>query len=472
LAKSPATSSKADPKTKGTSSARPARGVVPSAAKKGATAAKAVAKPVKAGTPTATKAKPAPAAAGKAVASVPAKSAANSAAKSAAKSVSAGGPQPGSKPAASNGAAKGVVKSPAKPASGKPGAKPEAPVAPSKTASGKEKPGTSSAKLGSGKVDAKADSKGPGKPDLKADAKGGVGKAVVPPPAKGSQKDQSSKGQSPKDQNKLQAKDAPKAAQSKSAQSKAAQSKTVAGKSGAGASPAGESAADGPEEKPAGKAGQASGSAGQSSGKAPSKSSSKAPSKKKGPIDLATAKSVAAVAAASQADSAGYVLINGRRVRMISTKGLPAPKRAKVAVEKEVEKTEPPVASIKTKLNKKELDEYKALLMLKRRQLVGMLHGMEDEALRSSGGNLSTMPLHMADIGTDTFDQDFTLGMAETERALLDEIDAALGRIENKTYGVCQLSGKPIPKARLEAKPWAKYSIEAAKLLERGTAGR
>lgn len=45
--------------------------------------------------------------------------------------------------------------------------------------------------------------------------------------------------------------------------------------------------------------------------------------------------------------------------------------------------------------------------------------------LPSSGGNLSTMPLHMADIGTDTFDQDFTLGMAETERALLDEIDAA-----------------------------------------------
>jgi DnaK suppressor protein len=105
--------------------------------------------------------------------------------------------------------------------------------------------------------------------------------------------------------------------------------------------------------------------------------------------------------------------------------------------------------------------------MLKRRQLIGMLSGMEDEALRSSGGNLSTMPLHMADIGSDTFDQDFTLGMAETERALLDEINAALGRIDNKTYGVCQLTGKPIPKTRLEAKPWAKYSIEAAKMMER-----
>lgn len=205
---------------------------------------------------------------------------------------------------------------------------------------------------------------------------------------------------------------------------------------------------------------------------APAASKSKSSPKKKGPIDLATAKSVAAVAAASQADSSGYVIINGRRVRMISTKGLPAPRRTKVVVEKEIEKHEPLISSIKTKMNKKELDEYKALLMLKRRQLIGMLHGMEDEALRSSGGNLSTMPLHMADIGTDTFDQDFTLGMAETERALLDEIDAALKRIDNKTYGVCQLSGKPIPKTRLEAKPWAKYSIEAAKLMERGSGSR
>jgi RNA polymerase-binding protein DksA len=196
------------------------------------------------------------------------------------------------------------------------------------------------------------------------------------------------------------------------------------------------------------------------------------PPKKKGPIDLSTAKSVAAVAASTQADSSGYVLVNGRRVRMISTRGLPTPKRVKVVVEKVEEKPEPQIAAIKTKLTKKELDEYRALLLTKRRQLARMLSGMEDEALRSNGGNLSNMPLHMADIGTDTFDQDFTLGMAETERQLLDEIDAALGRIENKTYGVCQLTGKPIPKARLEAKPWAKYTVEAAKLIERGSPGR
>jgi RNA polymerase-binding transcription factor DksA len=199
---------------------------------------------------------------------------------------------------------------------------------------------------------------------------------------------------------------------------------------------------------------------------------SKKPSTKRGPIDLSTAKSVAAVAAASQADSSGYVVINGRRVRMISTKGLPAPKRPKIVVEKEAEKPEIQISSIKTKLTKKELEEYRCLLLEKRRQIIGTISGLEDEALRSSGGNLSNMPLHMADIGSDTFDQDFTLGMAQTERQTLSEIDAALQRIENKTYGICQLTGKPIPKARLDAKPWAKFSIEAAKLVELGMAPR
>jgi RNA polymerase-binding transcription factor DksA len=78
------------------------------------------------------------------------------------------------------------------------------------------------------------------------------------------------------------------------------------------------------------------------------------------------------------------------------------------------------------------------------------------------------MPIHMADIGTDTYDQDFMLGLAEAERRRLREIDAALGRIEDRTYGVCQMTGKPIPKARLNAKPWARYTIEAAREIERG----
>ncbi len=96
---------------------------------------------------------------------------------------------------------------------------------------------------------------------------------------------------------------------------------------------------------------------------------------------------------------------------------------------------------------------------------------MEEQALQSTGGNLSHMPIHMADIGTDTYDQDFMLGLAETERKLLREIDDALVRIENRTYGVCMMTGKQIPRARLNAKPWARYTIEAAREVERGVSG-
>ena len=180
-------------------------------------------------------------------------------------------------------------------------------------------------------------------------------------------------------------------------------------------------------------------------------------------------RSVAAVAAAHEPDAAGYVVINGRRVRMISTKGVVPTK--KKAVAKKVTSSVPdpkPAVKIKTKLGKKELEEYRVLLLQKRAQLLGLLHGMENEALRSNGGNLSNMPLHMADVGTDTFDQDLALGMAETERKLLTEIYAALGRIKDKTYGVCLMTGKTIPKARLQAKPWARYTIEAARKVESG----
>ena len=161
------------------------------------------------------------------------------------------------------------------------------------------------------------------------------------------------------------------------------------------------------------------------------------------------------------------MIINGRRVRAISTKGITVAKKSKTAAaEVTVAPSEQQIREIKTKLTKKELDEYRALLLVKRRQLFGMLSGMEDEALRSSGGNLSNMPVHMADMGSDVYDQDFTLGMAETERAILAEIDAALQRIEDKTFGVCQMTGKPISKARLDAKPWAKYTIEAERIAE------
>jgi RNA polymerase-binding transcription factor DksA len=157
---------------------------------------------------------------------------------------------------------------------------------------------------------------------------------------------------------------------------------------------------------------------------------------------------------------------------MISTKGVNKTKKSRTATladaakDAEAEKPKP----IKTKLRQRELDRYWRILLEKRAEIVGDLSALEEQALRSAGGEVSHMPIHMADIGSDTFDQDFMLGLAESERLRLREIDEALQRIKDGTYGVCQMTGKPIPKARLEAKPWAKYTIEAKRLLESGWA--
>jgi RNA polymerase-binding transcription factor DksA len=125
----------------------------------------------------------------------------------------------------------------------------------------------------------------------------------------------------------------------------------------------------------------------------------------------------------------------------------------------------------KTPLSKKELAEFREMLLEKRRLLLGDLTGMEAEAAVEKGkGNLSTMPTHMADVGTDNFEHEFTLGPLESEQALLREIDEALARVEEGTYGICLGTREPIPKARLRAKPWAKYTVEYTRMLEKGLA--
>jgi RNA polymerase-binding protein DksA len=120
-------------------------------------------------------------------------------------------------------------------------------------------------------------------------------------------------------------------------------------------------------------------------------------------------------------------------------------------------------------LSARELEHFRDLLLAKRREILGDMSSMEREALRSSGGsNLSTLPIHMADMGTDNYEQEFTLGLVETERKLLREINNALAKIQNGTYGLCEGTSQAINKARLEVQPWARYGIEYAKKMERG----
>ncbi|HUU19691.1 MAG TPA: TraR/DksA C4-type zinc finger protein [Sedimentisphaerales bacterium] len=146
-----------------------------------------------------------------------------------------------------------------------------------------------------------------------------------------------------------------------------------------------------------------------------------------------------------------------------------AQKRKKASREK--------VSSTRTKkrsLTSTDTEHFKQMLLEKRREILINVNEFEDEALKKSRldatGDLSSMPIHMADIGTDNYEQEFALGLMDSERKLLREIDEALGRIGQGTYGICEGTSKPIPKARLEAQPWAKYCIEYARMLEQGSA--
>ncbi len=74
--------------------------------------------------------------------------------------------------------------------------------------------------------------------------------------------------------------------------------------------------------------------------------------------------------------------------------------------------------------------------------------------------------LHMADAGSDAYDRDLALGMLSSEQDAVFEIDEALNRMRNGTYGICEATGKPIPRPRLEAIPWARFTAAAEKGLE------
>lgn len=126
----------------------------------------------------------------------------------------------------------------------------------------------------------------------------------------------------------------------------------------------------------------------------------------------------------------------------------------------------------KNRLTQAEIAEFKALLLAKRDEILGNVVSMETETLQQERSDLSRLPIHMADLGTDNYDQEFTLGLMDSERKLIKEIDEALDRIENGTYGICEGSGKPIQKARLEAIPWARYCVAYARFLEKGFAAR
>jgi RNA polymerase-binding transcription factor DksA len=104
---------------------------------------------------------------------------------------------------------------------------------------------------------------------------------------------------------------------------------------------------------------------------------------------------------------------------------------------------------------------YKRLLELR-----GHLSDRRADLTRDALEEQPSFSSHMADAGTDSYDRDFALSMLSSEQDAASEIDYAINRIHNGTYGICELTGKPIEPARLEAIPWARFSAAAEKKLE------
>ncbi|MDD2762530.1 MAG: TraR/DksA C4-type zinc finger protein [Opitutaceae bacterium] len=113
---------------------------------------------------------------------------------------------------------------------------------------------------------------------------------------------------------------------------------------------------------------------------------------------------------------------------------------------------------------------YKLLVDLRNHVLESLGQHAEETLKRSAkedAGDLSGYGQHMADAGTDTFDRDFALSLVSSEQEALSEVEAAIKRIHDGTYGICELTGKPISRDRLLAVPFTRYSAEAQKELEK-----
>ncbi len=115
-------------------------------------------------------------------------------------------------------------------------------------------------------------------------------------------------------------------------------------------------------------------------------------------------------------------------------------------------------------MNAKELAAFKKVLLSVREKLAGNVDSMEGEALRKSrqdaAGDLSNVPFHMADLGTDNYERDIMIHLIQNGEEELKSIDAALEKLEDKTFGICETCDKKITKARLTALPYARLCME------------
>ena len=162
----------------------------------------------------------------------------------------------------------------------------------------------------------------------------------------------------------------------------------------------------------------------------------------------------------------------GGKATQAAKKTTPIAKKTTPITKKTTEIKKTPVVIDDKKLSAVELESFKEKLLVIRTRLRGNVITMADAALnknRMEGAeDHSTMPIHMADIGSDNFEQEQTLSFVQSEHGLLEMVDEALVRVKEGTYGICEGCECRIPKARLNAIPYAVKCVKCAASDEQG----
>jgi DnaK suppressor protein len=118
------------------------------------------------------------------------------------------------------------------------------------------------------------------------------------------------------------------------------------------------------------------------------------------------------------------------------------------------------------KKDKSPNDQHRTRLLDLRARLRGEMGRMADAALSQGRSETSSLPIHLADLGSDNFEQELTLSLVGSEKVALDKIEFALDRIADGSYGKCEECGKKIPEPRLEAIPYTTVCVQCAQLQE------
>ena len=126
---------------------------------------------------------------------------------------------------------------------------------------------------------------------------------------------------------------------------------------------------------------------------------------------------------------------------------------------------------MKKKLTKKDLNDYKKLISKRKSEIMDDIDHISEDTLKKSqkdaSGDISGYTFHMADVATDTYDREFSLGIASNERQLIYELDDALKRIEEGTFGACEDCKSLIAKTRLKAIPYARLCLSCQQKREK-----